>query len=541
MKNFSSFYILLLNSFICNISISDCQIAFNKSYKLNYNNSSEINYLPNSINSILQTDLGIYAFGYSTDSTVKDVYGTGFYEFDLFGNLLNYNRIEYQGNYNYFFPDGICTFNGIDFYTGVNINNIEVSILKYNRITKQSNIFHIANKVCKNCYINGSNFDSDKQGNIYIASDIKLDTNLNSGNLVQLTRLNEDGLEAWNVILGDSIKNNKFTNYCNSVFIDENGYVYVGIGYTDQKLFKLILYKIDSSGNILGFYKSIFKEKMFNIYDITKLKNGNIILTSLITSDSGRPHYINLSLPIFVVLDSNLNFISNKIIGPRNFQGLGGFFFEKVVKSNNNDGFLLAGTTYENISKTRFDSTSMTIDTFITFVEKGILIKFNNNGDSLWQRTYTARNGEEDSYFFDFKNDINGAGYLVGGYSYLEGGYERYHEPNYMPWLLKIDNAGCFIPLCDSVLNNQNYGNGHRILFFPNPTIDFIKISFEESLIYSANLRIFNLAGQVIESTSISTGTHEFLINTTKWNSGIYIYSISFSDGKTATGKFVIE
>lgn len=531
----------MLNSFICNISISDCQISFNKSYKLNYNNSSEINYLPNSINSILQTDLGIYAFGYSTDSTVKDVYGTGFYEFDLFGNLLNYNRIEYQGNYNYFFPDGICTFNGIDFYTGVNINNIEVSILKYNRITKQSNIFHIANKVCKNCYINGSNFDSDKQGNIYIASDIKLDTNLNSGNLVQLTRLNEDGLEAWNVILGDSIKNNKFTNYCNSVFIDENGYVYVGIGYTDQKLFKLILYKIDNSGNILGFYKSIFKEKMVNIYDITKLKNGNIILSSLITSDSGRPHYINLSLPIFVVLDSNLNFISNKIIGPRNFQGLGGFFFEKVVKSNNNDGFLLAGTTYENISKTRFDSTSMTIDTFITFVEKGILIKFNNNGDSLWQKTYTARNREEDSYFFDLKNDINGDGYVLGGYSYLDGGYERYNEPNYMPWLLKVDNAGCFIPLCDSVLTNQNEDFDHRFIFYPNPSRDIIKIKFGESLLYAANLIILNLAGQVIESTSISTGTHEFLIKTTKWNSGIYFYIISFSDGKTATGKFVIE
>lgn len=287
MENFNSFYILLINLFICNISISNGQITFNKSYKLNYNNSSEINYLPNSINSILQTDLGIYAFGYSTDSTVKDVYGTGFYEFDLFGSLLNYNRIEYQGNYNYFFPDGICTFNGLDFYTGVNINNIEVSILKYNRITKQSNIFHIANKVCNSCSINGSNFDSDKQGNIYIASDIKLDTNLISGNLVQLTKLNEDGLEDWHMMLGDSIKNNKFSNYCNSVFIDENGFVYVGIGYTDQKLFKLILYKIDSSGNILGFYKSIFKEKMFNIYDITKLKNGNIILSSLITSDSG--------------------------------------------------------------------------------------------------------------------------------------------------------------------------------------------------------------------------------------------------------------
>ena len=183
----------------------------------------------------------------------------------------------------------------------------------------------------------------------------------------------------------------------------------------------------------------------------------------------------------------------------------------------------------------------MTIDTFITFVEKGILIKFNNNGDSLWQRTYTARNREEDSYFFDLKNDINGDGYVLGGYSYLDGGYERYNEPNYMPWLLKVDNAGCFIPLCDSVLTNQNEDFDHRFIFYPNPSRDIIKIKFGESLLYSANLMILNLAGQVIKSTSISTGTHEFLIKTTKWNSGIYFYIISFSDGKTATGKFVIE
>lgn len=541
MKNLNFFLILLFYTLVFNLSKSDCQITFNKSYKLNYNNSSEINYLPNSINSHLQTDLGIYAFGYSTDSTVKEVYGTGFYEFDLFGNLLSYNRIEYQGNDNYFFPDGICTFNGIEFYTGVNINNIEVSILKYNKTTKQTNIFHIANKICKNCYINGSNFDSDKQGNIYIASDIKMDTNLTSGNLVQLTKLNEEGIEAWHYILGDSIKNNKFTNYCNSVYIDENANVYVGIGYTDQKLFKLILYKIDSSGKILSIYKSSYKEKMFNIYDIAKLQNGNIILSSLITSDSGRPHFINLSLPVFVVLDSNLNFISSKIVGQRNFQVLGANLFEKIVKSNNNDGFLLAGTTFEDISKTRFDSATMTIDTFISFVEKGILLKFNNNGDSLWQRTYTARNSEEDSYFFDLKNDINGVGYLLGGYSFLDGGYERYNEPNYMPWLLKVDNDGCLMPLCDIVLNEQNQGNSHKILFYPNPTKDFIKVSFGESLLYNANLIILNVSGQVMESTIIPSGSFEYLINSTRWNNGIYIYSIYYLDGIVASGKFVIE
>ncbi len=98
-------------------------------------------------------------------------------------------------------------------------------------------------------------------------------------------------------------------------------------------------------------------------------------------------------------------------------------------------------------------------------------------------------------------------------------------------------------PVCDPELTVSIYEVPimPEILVYPNPAKDNITLSFHETLIYRANLRIINVSGQVIESTSIPSGSYEYLIHTTRWNSGIYFYSISFWDGKIATGKFVIE
>ena len=98
-------------------------------------------------------------------------------------------------------------------------------------------------------------------------------------------------------------------------------------------------------------------------------------------------------------------------------------------------------------------------------------------------------------------------------------------------------------PVCDPELTVSIYQvpNMPEIIVYPNPAKDNIKLSFHESLIYRANLRIMNTAGQVIESTNIPSGSYEYLMNTTSWVGGIYFYTISFWDGTLATGKFVIE
>ena len=98
-------------------------------------------------------------------------------------------------------------------------------------------------------------------------------------------------------------------------------------------------------------------------------------------------------------------------------------------------------------------------------------------------------------------------------------------------------------PVCDPELtvSIQEVPMLPEILVYPNPAKDNITLSFNESLIYRANLIISNVTGQMMESTSIPSGSFEYLIHTTRWNSGIYFYSISFGDGKIATGKFVIE
>ncbi|MBK6698642.1 MAG: T9SS type A sorting domain-containing protein [Saprospiraceae bacterium] len=92
-----------------------------------------------------------------------------------------------------------------------------------------------------------------------------------------------------------------------------------------------------------------------------------------------------------------------------------------------------------------------------------------------------------------------------------------------------------------SVVNTDVTNLDQSLYIYPNPAQENITLNFRESLIHNANLKIINASAQVMESTIIPAGSFEYLSNTTRWKSGIYFYTISFSDGKTATGNFVID
>lgn len=77
------------------------QVFFSKVYSVPEDGSGFVNQYPNWISAVFPTDSLIYAFGYSADTTYKDIYGTAFYTFDWSGNLLDYYHIKDDSLHNF--------------------------------------------------------------------------------------------------------------------------------------------------------------------------------------------------------------------------------------------------------------------------------------------------------------------------------------------------------------------------------------------------------------------------------------------------------
>ncbi|MGB4970286.1 MAG: hypothetical protein WBO31_12190, partial [Saprospiraceae bacterium] len=70
------------------------QVFFSKTYSVSEDGTGILNTYPNWLSAVFPTDSLIFAFGYSADTTYKEVYGTAFYTFDWNGNLLDYYHIK---------------------------------------------------------------------------------------------------------------------------------------------------------------------------------------------------------------------------------------------------------------------------------------------------------------------------------------------------------------------------------------------------------------------------------------------------------------
>ncbi|MBK8451204.1 MAG: hypothetical protein IPL42_14760 [Saprospiraceae bacterium] len=119
------------------------QVFFSRVYTVPEDGTGKLNVWPNYLRAVFPTDSLIYAFGYSADTTYKQIDGTGFFVFNTQGDLLEYYHIKDSDQYNFFYPEGIHTWDGVTFYTAFNNFYREESILKFNRFTKQQEVLKI--------------------------------------------------------------------------------------------------------------------------------------------------------------------------------------------------------------------------------------------------------------------------------------------------------------------------------------------------------------------------------------------------------------
>ncbi len=72
----------------------------------------------------------------------------------------------------------------------------------------------------------------------------------------------------------------------------------------------------------------------------------------------------------------------------------------------------------------------------------------------------------------------------------------------------------------------------------PNPAIDNLNIKLTDK---ATNVRIYNIAGTLLNSINVQSGTHNLNVNISSFETGVYFVNIVSEDGTLKTHRFVVS
>ncbi len=168
---------------------------------------------------------------------------------------------------------------------------------------------------------------------------------------------------------------------------------------------------------------------------------------------------------------------------------------------------------------------------------KGVIMKVNSNGDSLWARWHGHGLFADDCQINDIVLTDDG-GFLATGWQWHNNGGLFFQNA----WLLKMDSMGCDTAGChiyDGFDREVNYKIEFRV--FPNPTDDILNIEFDKVYNHEIKIKIYNSIGQLVLEKSSEKGVTLQRINIKAISRGIYFIEIVDKNGILTSDKFIIE
>ena len=334
--------------------------------------------------------------------------------------------------------------------------------------------------------------------------------NYKTGDLV-LTKLCNDSLVK-NIIIsaGD------FDLYKDGIFLNKNNNIYIygllsddAVNEQEDYTYRQMIMEFDTSLNIIRKIFSPDDLKLGNIYKIIEGQNGDLFCASSKLTLKRFPFGTNVEQGHRAIskYNSNGDYLWSKVFtypvgfSPNTFEG--------ICFNKDSTSVVAVGSLCEAI---RVDSVIVNIPC------KGVIANISLNGDSLWQRLYSVRGKDSESWeeFFDIKNSPDG-GYLVSGSSRSDESNDPYAYQS--GWLMKIDEHGCYIPGCHLV-NVVNSPIEFEVKIYPNPSTDYFTILHGFHL--PLDLGVYNLNGTLMCRYHELNSLETCFIPTENFAKGIY-------------------
>ncbi len=165
---------------------------------------------------------------------------------------------------------------------------------------------------------------------------------------------------------------------------------------------------------------------------------------------------------------------------------------------------------------------------------KGVLLKFAADGDSLWMRTY--RHPPLESTFsthwlYHAIEDTDGS--IVATGTCTDGQQDL--------WVIRVDSFGCLVPGCQLFDNIAEQGLEMNVLLYPNPTQGRLFLSFRSAVPPSGVFTLLNTAGQVVRRFQPGGSSVEIDLDISEQPAGLYLLRYSDQQGTRWESKVIKE
>ena len=159
----------------------------------------------------------------------------------------------------------------------------------------------------------------------------------------------------------------------------------------------------------------------------------------------------------------------------------------------------------------------------------GWLIKYNGNGEIIWERIFDKYGGPNDNYFWDIHQTYDDGFIICGDLTDVANGVQKL-------WVLKLDSMGCEVANCSVGVKAPQPPKGE--LVYPNPTTGVINIALQEIPAPNTAIQLFDITGTMVLSQALKQTTTQLNIN--NYPKGIYLYQISNSK-QIHYGKIIVQ
>ncbi|MBL7778566.1 MAG: T9SS type A sorting domain-containing protein [Chitinophagales bacterium] len=300
---------------------------------------------------------------------------------------------------------------------------------------------------------------------------------------------------------------------------------YTGLFTGPNAFFNTVFRTIDTSGHLLATWVDTSK-KTFGANAYLQLNDGGGIYVSewindIYTSAGNPPTYLSMRCGYIVREDSTHHKIWELKLGqasaiPNLFQ----------LKKLSDGHYLAAGGTYDS-----------TYTDGQPYKNTGWLIKFDENGQVIWQRKYfnTEDYPGQTNYLYDLVELADGSIVAAG---------ERIDEFNDYPqrgWLLRLDSYGCLVPGCQLVGLDESTSEKMYLSIYPIPVSDQLYIHFNSPKVEGKySLKIYTTDSKEVYNMANLVNNSTYVLNTHLFPKGVLIVQL-FDERKLVSSQKIVK
>ena len=279
---------------------------------------------------------------------------------------------------------------------------------------------------------------------------------------------------------------------------------------------KTYIFKADTAGNILWEYTDT-NDKTTSAFGLQYTDDGNLLYGGAYTYFPV-PNESGVDKPCITLIDTLGTKIWSRVYGgqPSFCSGI------KEIKRFSDGNYLAVGINYDS--------------TTLYWGWSGYLLKFDAQGNIIWDRNYRVINAiEDENYLWDteiFEGDTIVA---VGSSAVMQP------QPNSYPvrgWIVKIAPDGCIIPGCQFAgIDEEKSPFVNGIAVFPNPAKEAIYFMTKTEGKFS----VHDITGKTIQTPFAVRNDIQYILPLSTYSKGVYVITFATKKGAIQSFKFVKE